>query len=63
MLVFTDKLWASRTKGVGAYMTLSARYAKEFEAKWTGGSIPEDEPLLGSADLQSLADLSNASAW
>jgi hypothetical protein len=60
LLVFTDKLWASRTKGVGAYMTLSARYVKEFEAKWTGGSIPEGEPLLGSADLQSLADLNNA---
>ena len=60
LLVFTDKLWASRTKGVSAYMTLSARYAKEFEAKWTGGSIPEGEPLLGSADLQSLADLTNA---
>jgi hypothetical protein len=60
LLVFTHKLWASRTKGVGAYMTLSARYVKEFEAKWTGGSIPEGEPLLGSADLQSLADLNNA---
>jgi len=60
LLVFTDKLWASRTKGVGAYMTLSARYVKEFEAKWTGGSIPDGEPLLGSADLQSLADLANA---
>jgi hypothetical protein len=60
LLVFTDKLWASRTKGVSAYMTLSARYAKDFEAKWTGDSIPEGEPLLGSADLQSLADLTNA---
>jgi hypothetical protein len=60
LLVFTDKLWACRTKGVSAYMTLSARYVKEFEAKWTGGSIPESEPLLGSADLQSLADLTNA---
>ena len=60
LLVFTDKLWASRTRGVGAYMTLSARYVREFEAKWTGGSIPEGEPLLGSADLQSLADLTSA---
>jgi hypothetical protein len=60
LLVFTDKLWASRTTGVGAYMRLSARYVKEFETKWTGDSIPEGEPLLGSADLQSLADLTNA---
>jgi len=60
LLVFTDKLWASRSQGLGAYMTLSARYVREFEAKWTRGSLPEGEPLLGSADLQSLADLTNA---
>jgi len=62
LLVFTDKLWASRTQGVGAYMTLSARYAKEFETKWTAGTIPEGERLLGSGDIQSLADLNNAIA-
>jgi hypothetical protein len=60
LLVFTDKLWAGRTKGVGRYMALAARYVTEFEAKWTGDSLPADEPLLGSADFQSLADLSNA---
>jgi hypothetical protein len=32
----------------------------EFEAKWTGGNVPEGEPLLGSPDIQSLADLANA---
>lgn len=60
LLVFTDKLWAARTKGVGRYMGLAARYVTEFEAKWTGDRIPENEPLLGSADFQSLADLANA---
>jgi hypothetical protein len=31
-----------------------------FDAKWLhGGSLP-DEPLVGSADIQSLADLSNS---
>jgi hypothetical protein len=60
LLVFTDKLWTSRTKGFVAYMTLSARYVKEFETKWTDRSTPEGETLLGSADLQSLADLTNA---
>ncbi len=60
LLVFTDKLWASRSQGVSAYMALSARYAKEFEAKWTSGSSPEGEPLLGSQDIQALADLTNA---
>jgi len=59
LLVFTDKLWAGRTKGVGLYNGLAARYVKEFEAKWLEGAS-RDEPLLGTPDLQSLADLANA---
>jgi hypothetical protein len=60
LLVFTDKLWAGRMKGVGIYMGLAARYVTEFEAKWTGANVPGGEPLLGTPDLQSLADLANA---
>jgi hypothetical protein len=59
LLVFTDKLWAGRTKGVGLYNGLAARYVKEFEAKWLEGT-PANEPVLGTPDLQSLADLANA---
>jgi hypothetical protein len=59
LVVFTDKLWAGRTKGVGLYNGLAARYVKAFEAKWLEGT-PPNEPLLGTADLQSLADLANA---
>jgi len=51
---------AGRTKGVGRYMGLATRYVAEFEAKWLGDDIPTDAPLLGSPDLQSLADLANA---
>jgi hypothetical protein len=60
MLVFVDKLWAGRTNGVGLYMDLAARYVTEFEARWTRPSSPTDQPLLGTADIQSLADLANA---
>jgi hypothetical protein len=59
LLVFTDKLWAGRTKGVGLYNGLAARYVKEFEAKWLEAS-PRNEPVLGTPDIQSLADLANA---
>jgi len=59
LLVFTDKLWAGRTKGVGLYNGLAAGYVKEFEAKWLEGTS-RNEPLLGTPDLQSLADLANA---
>jgi hypothetical protein len=60
LLVFTDKLWASRTKGMGHYTNLAARYVTEFETKWTGGPDPRGAPLLGTADLQSMADLDRA---
>src|SRR6185503_13387631 len=46
-------------KGVGLYNKLAARYVKEFEAKWLEGAS-RDEPLLGTPDVQSLADLANA---
>ena len=32
---------------------------REFDHKWLRGGAPADEPLLGSADIQSLADLNN----
>jgi len=60
LLVFTDKLWEGRTKGVGRYMGLATRYVGEFEAKWLRDDVPTDPALLGSPDLQSLADLANA---
>ena len=36
------------------------RYVREFDQKWLRGGAPADEPLVGSADLQSLADLGNS---
>ena len=38
---------------------LAGRYAREFDAKWLRGGAPANEPLLGSSDIQSLADLGN----
>jgi hypothetical protein len=33
---------------------------REFDDKWLRGGAPADEPLVGSADIQSLADLGNS---
>ena len=33
---------------------------REFDHKWLRGGAPADEPLIGSADIQSLADLGNS---
>jgi hypothetical protein len=39
---------------------LASRYVTEFDRKWIRGGAPEGEPLVGSADIRSLADLANS---
>jgi hypothetical protein len=41
---------------------LASRYADDFRNKWVEGGVRADEPLLGTADIQSLADLANSYA-
>jgi hypothetical protein len=59
MFIFLPKLRAVRRNGILEYSRLGQRYAVEFRRKW-GGGRPPGEPLLGNADIQSLADLRNA---
>jgi hypothetical protein len=33
---------------------------REFDTKWLRGGAPAGEPLVGSGDIQSLADLGNS---
>ncbi len=60
LLVFGPKLEAAKRAGLREYGTLAQRYAREFDAKWLRGGAPANEPLIGSADIQSLADLGNS---
>jgi hypothetical protein len=60
LLVFAPQLAAARRRGMAEYGTLAERYVREFDAKWLRGATAPDEPLVGSADIQSLADLSNS---
>jgi hypothetical protein len=62
MLVFGPKLAAAKRAGLREYGTLSQRYVREFDGKWLRGGAPADEPLVGTADIQSLADLDNSFA-
>ena len=39
---------------------MAARYPRGFHGKGIGGAAPPGEPLVGSADIQSLADLANS---
>jgi hypothetical protein len=57
--IFSLKLWRCKVKGMNDYSALAERYVNEFDRKWLdANSFPE--PLLGTADIQSLADLSNS---
>jgi hypothetical protein len=60
LLVFAPQLAAAKRKGLREYGTLAERYVREFDAKWLRGGAPADEPFVGSADIQSLADLGNS---
>ena len=60
MLVFIPKLSAARRAGLREFGTLAQSYVREFDHKWLRGGAPADEPLVGSADIQSLADLGNS---
>ena len=46
-------------EGNGGVRHAGQAYTREFNQKWIRGPRPADEPLLGSADIQSLADLRN----
>jgi hypothetical protein len=60
MLAFTPQLLEAKHRGIAEYGRLGQRYAREFDRKWVRGDGPAGEPLLGSADIQSLADLRNS---
>ncbi len=57
--LFSSKLRACQEKGLRDYAVIGARYVHAFDTKWIAGAAP-DEPLLGTPDLQSLADLANS---
>lgn len=60
LFIFTPKLWICRMNGLSTYMAFAADYVSRFDRKWLGADGSAGEPLLGTPDLQSLADLSNS---
>jgi len=60
LLVFAPQLAQLKRTADREYGALAERYVREFDAKWVRGGAPVDEPLIGSADIQSLADLANS---
>jgi hypothetical protein len=59
LLVWIPKLARVKRAGLRTYGALGQTYVLGFREKWLSGA-PQDEPLLGSGDIQSLADLGNS---
>lgn len=57
LLVFSPQLAAAKRAGLREYGALAQRHAREFDDKWLRGGAPAEQPLVGSPDISSLADL------
>jgi len=60
--MFTPKMAAAKRKGLADYALIAQRYVEAFEQKWVLGEQAPSHELLGSGDIQSLADLANSYA-
>ena len=60
LLVFAPRIAQAKRRGLLEYGALAQRYVREFDIKWLRGGAPADESLVGSGDIQSLADLANS---
>ena len=59
-LVFAPTLMKVKHRGLIEYGRLASRYTQLFDRKWVQGIDAADEPVLGTGDIQSLADLGNS---
>ena len=60
MLVFMPRLAAARRRGVIEYGALAGVYVMRFDDKWVHSGREPSADLLGSGDIQSLADMGNS---
>jgi len=62
LTMFTPQMAQAKRKGLSEYGLLATRYVDGFEQKWVVGDAAEGDKLLGTGDIQSLADLGNSYA-
>jgi hypothetical protein len=62
LTMFTPQMARAKRKGLAEYGLLATRYVDGFEQKWVVGNAAEGDELLGTGDIQSLADLGNSYA-
>lgn len=59
LFVFSPALMHAKRTGLRDYGVFASSYVGEFDLKWIRGGVI-DERLIGSGDIQSLADLANS---
>jgi hypothetical protein len=59
LLMFTPQMAAAKRKGLADYGQFAQGYVNSFEEKWVLNTPPSEE-VLGTGDIQSLADLNNS---
>jgi hypothetical protein len=59
---FAVQLNGARRTAKREFGTLASSYVNDFRQKWVRDGVRGEEPLLGTADIQSLADLANSYA-
>lgn len=57
LLFFSPKLWTCRAQGLSDYMAFANSYVKGFDRKWLRQRREDQEPLLGTPDLQAMEGL------
>ncbi|MGZ8159719.1 MAG: hypothetical protein ACXWT4_13020 [Methylobacter sp.] len=60
LCVFVPRLAQAKRQGLLEYGVLASRYVQEFDQKWLRCAAPQDEPLVGTGDIQSLNDLAGS---
>jgi hypothetical protein len=60
LFFFVNHLSNAKRAGSIEYGVVGSRYVAEFRRKWIDGRAAKDEALIGTADIQSLADLANS---
>lgn len=60
LFMFSPQMASAKRRGLAEYGQIAQNYVVEFERKWVEHGLAQPGELLGSGDIQSLADLSNS---
>jgi hypothetical protein len=62
LTLFAPRLIEAKWERGGDFGSFASNYVEQFDSKWVAGKVNPREEVLGTSDLQSLADLGNSHA-